>query len=92
MMNSYGMLPTGTATWRCDRAMLALERSSSHFRIHHQLRRCSLISRSMPSGDEEKDAPLNPSGNQLSAIIRCAVIGYRRRGLQLAVTKAWLFT
>ena len=69
-MTSCGMLPTGTATWPCDRAMLVLERSSSHFRIHHQLRKRGFILRSMPTGDEEKDAPLNPSGNQLSAIIR----------------------
>lgn len=52
--------------------MLALERSSSLFRMPYQPRTYGLSLRSMPTGDEEKGAPLNPSGNQLSAIIRCA--------------------
>ena len=79
-MASCGVLPTRRTTWHHDKAMLALDRSSSYFRMHHQPKAYDVCVRSMPTGDEEKGTPLNPSGNQLTAIIRCA---HRR-------SKAWL--
>ena len=69
-----GMSPVARAPCLHIKAVMALERSSSLVRLPRRLRKPKHAIRSMPDSDEGKDAPLNPSGNQLSAIIRCIAL------------------
>ena len=69
-----GMAPLASASCLHDKAVMALERSSSLVRLHRRLKEPKHAIRSMPNSNEGKGAPLNPSGNQLSAIIRCIAL------------------
>ena len=69
-----GMAPLASAPCFHDKAVMALERSSSLVRLPRRLREPKHAIRSMPNSGEGKGAPLNPSGNQLSAIIRCIAL------------------